>query len=161
MHHDCISTPSNMHTSSKEYAKPTKSTQRQSQEVALPLLGLLHLRALDVRLGLVRLILDLDGSVDGHLEDFINSSGFFRRALNVCGSHLSGNSLALLGSDGCQTLCAEEFDAGAFRTEVGFEAHENERSAGAEVRNFRVPLQAVSTVTRTRVLTYLVHHILQ
>ena len=81
--------------------------------------------------------------VDCELEDFVNSVGFFAAAFDVHGAHSSGDRLALFGCHGCQALGFEEFDAGALGAQIGFEANEDERRCGAEMKNFGIPLHMV------------------
>ena len=131
-----------------------------SKEGTLPLLSLLHLATLGTRLRLIALILSLDGGVDRELEHFVHTFRLLGAAFDVLSAHLPSDLLTLLGCDGCETLCAEEFDAGSLAAEVGLAAYQDERSVGAEVEDFRIPLNHVSHVDEFEVSSYLVHDIL-
>ena len=89
-------------------------------------------------------VLSSDGDVDCCVEDFVDAGHFFRGAFHVHGAHLLCDLLALLLCDGCQTLRFEELDAGAFMSEIGFQAAEDYGSCWAKVEDFRVPLLIVS-----------------
>lgn len=81
--------------------------------------------------------------VDGCVEDLVHAGHFLGRALHVPCTHLVGYGTPLRLGDGCQTLCPEELDAGAFGAEVRFEAAEDDGRCWAEVEDFWVPLQGV------------------
>jgi hypothetical protein len=66
----------------------------------------------------------------------------------------------LFWGDGGEPLGFEELDAGSLSSEVGFEAHEDERGIGAEMGDFRIPLERVSAFHFKQTCTYLVHDIL-
>lgn len=70
----------------------------------------------------------------------MDTSHLFTAALHVKGTHLLGDSLALVGCDRSESLSFEEIDAGAFVAQVGLEAKEDNGSGRAEMKNFRVPL---------------------
>ena len=92
---------------------------RHLQKCAFPLLGLLDFLALVVRLGLVTLVLDLDDSVDGQFEYFLNPSSLLGTTLHVCRPHLFGHRSALLGSDGSESLAPEQLDTGPLGPQIG------------------------------------------
>lgn len=102
-----------------------------------------------VRLGLVTLLLELNGGVDGQVKHFLNASRFFGATFNVGCPHLFRNCGALFRCDRCQALGAEKLDACSFGPQVGFQAHEDKRSGGTEMEDFRIPLLSlVPTTTR-------------
>lgn len=81
-----------------------------------------------------------DDSVDGGLEDFVDTGHLFTTAFHVEGAHLLGDSLTLVLCDGGKSLSSEEVDAGALVAQVGLEAKEDNGSGRAEMKDFRVPL---------------------
>ena len=81
-----------------------------------------------------------DNSIDGRLEDFVDTRHFLGRTLHVKGAHLLGHSLALGNGDGGETLRFQEIDTCALVTEIGFQAAEDDGSLRAEVEDFGVPL---------------------
>ncbi len=73
-------------------------------------------------------------------EDLVHTGHLFTTALHVKGTHLLGDSLALVGCDGSESLSFEEVDTGAFVTQVGLEAKEDNGSGRAEMEDFGIPL---------------------
>ena len=71
----------------------------------------------------------------------MHATHLFTGTLNVRCPHLPRNALSMLLRDWGQTLSLEEVNAGAFRAEIGFQADQDERSGGAEVQDFGVPLK--------------------
>lgn len=70
----------------------------------------------------------------------MNTSHLLTAALHVQGTHLLGDSLALVGCDGSESLGFEEVDTGAFVAQVGLETKEDDRSGRAEMKDFGIPL---------------------
>jgi hypothetical protein len=87
------------------------------------------------------LLFCLDCHTDGSIEDLFHAFHFLRRALHVAGAHSRSDGLALLCSDGSETLSAEEVDAVLLVAQVGFETEKDKWSVGKEVEDFRVPLR--------------------
>ena len=88
-----------------------------------------------------------DRRVHRHIEYFVHATHFLAAALNIGRTHLLCDFLALFLGYWCKTLRFEEIDAGAFGTEVGFEAYKDKGSCGTEVEHFWIPLQnLVSTL---------------
>lgn len=81
-----------------------------------------------------------DRRVDGQLEDFVDAVHFLTAAFHVHGAHALRDGFALCWCDGGKALGFEKVDAGSFGAEVGFEANQDERGGGAEVKDLRVPL---------------------
>lgn len=81
-----------------------------------------------------------DDSVNGGIEDFVNTRHLFTTALHVEGAHLLGDGLPLVICDGSETLGLEEVDTGALVAQVGLEAEEDDGGGGAEMEDFGVPL---------------------
>jgi hypothetical protein len=81
-----------------------------------------------------------DDSVNGDLEDLVDTSHLFTTAFHVEGAHLLGNSLTLMVCDGSKSLSSEEVDAGALVAQVGLEAEEDDGSGWAEMEDFGIPL---------------------
>lgn len=118
------------------------------QELAVALLllldaagvgGLSRRSSLGWELLLIALVICND-RVDCFAEDILNSSHLLAAAFHVTGSHLPGNGHALLLSDWSQALGLEKINACSLCSEVGLETNEDERSVGAKVKDFRVPL---------------------
>ena len=84
-----------------------------------------------------------DGGVDGKLEDLVDALHLLAAALDIDGAHLLCYALPLLRRYGRQALGFEEVDTGALRSKIGFETDEDERGCGAEVEDFRIPLQSI------------------
>lgn len=81
-----------------------------------------------------------DDRQDGLFKDLVYTSHLLAAALYVLGAHLAGNGAALLLGHGREALCLEHVDARFLEAEIGLEAHENQRSVGAEVEDFGIPL---------------------
>ncbi len=82
-----------------------------------------------------------DHDIDGLRQDLVDAEVLLAAAFHVSGLHLLGDAHALLARDGRESLGFEEVDAGSFVAEIRLEADEDERGVGAEMQDFRVPLE--------------------
>ena len=78
--------------------------------------------------------------IDSFEEDFVNAGHLLAATLHVTCSHFLSDRHSLLCCDRGQALRFEKVDACAFRSKVRFETDEDERSVGAEMEDFGVPL---------------------
>jgi len=115
----------------------------QSQELATALLFLSSTptRRYLSRIIHITLVMYGNGCVDRELEQLLYTCHLLATALDVLRSHSFSDCSALFCGNRSETLCLKEFDAVAFVAEVGFEAHEDERGCGAEVKDFGIPLE--------------------
>ena len=153
---------------SLKYNHPVSQTRKHSsQKLARAVFDLGSPTAPARRLSRSLLLLtnlEPNGRIHRELKDFVHTFHLFAAALDVGSTHTVCYRPALFGGDGRKALRFEEVDAGALRTEIGFEPDEDDGCGGAEVEDFRVPLRSVSIEFPRSLLwpgDYLVHDIFQ
>lgn len=85
-----------------------------------------------------------DDRIYCQLKHLMYARHLFTAAFDVHCSHLPRNALSLLFCDRRKTLGLEKINTGTFCAKVGLESNEDERSGGAKVEHFGIPLCIIS-----------------